>query len=106
MTVRTYGVQGPFCGVCLAALLDQLRALDEVREVAADLGVGGATSVVVTSGAGVRVERVREAVERAGFVLVYDYQLAPPHRGSEHLLAARASTHAREDETRKEGVRR
>lgn len=106
MTVRTYGVHGPVCGVCLAALLDRLRAVDKVREVAADLVVGGATSVAVTSASAVRLEQVREAVERAGFVLAPTDRLAAPRRGSEHLLAARASAQARDDETRKEGVRR
>lgn len=106
MAVRTYGVHGPVCGVCLAALLDQLRVLDEVREVAADLVDGSAASLVVTSDSGVPVAQVRAAVERARFMLASSDQLKPPHRGSGHLLAARASAHARVNETREEGVRR
>lgn len=106
MTVRTYGVNGPVCGACLAALLDQLRALDDVREVAADLVVDGVTSVEVTSGSGVRVEHVRAAVERAGFVLASADRLTARHPGSDHPLAARAFARAGDDKKRKEGVRR
>lgn len=106
MVVTQIAVAGLTCGVCLAALLEQLHAVVGVREAAADLAVGGATSVVVTSGSGVRVELLREAVERAGFVLTSADRLATPHRGSGHLLAARASARAGNDKVGKEGARR
>ncbi len=106
MVVTGFAVAGLTCGVCLAALLERLRAVDDVREAAADLVVGGATSVVVTSGSAVRVESMRRAVEQAGFVLTSSDQFSAPRHGSGHLLAARAYSRAGDNESRKEGVRR
>lgn len=94
MVVRHFAVIGLTCGMCLAALLEELHQVEGVQEAAADLAVGGATSVVVTTRSGVLQEQLHEAVERAGFKFASTDRLAPPHRGSEHLLAAEAFVRA------------
>ena len=107
MTTTTFAVEGLTCGSCLAAVLEQLRALGGVTGAAVDLVVGGRSPVVVTSGAVISAEQVNGAVERAGFVLAAPDQqaLSSPHDAPVHLLAAQL-TRLGNDEIPSGGVRR
>lgn len=105
MVTTGFSVEGPACGACLAELLEQLRAVDGVTGVAADLAIGSSTLVAVTGGGAADEPAIRRAVERARFRLASADRLVPPHRGSDHLLAAQALARADETELRKEGVR-
>lgn len=69
MRGRTFTVMGPFCGTCLAELLEQVRVLRGVSDAAAALDVDGTAVMVLGGRAGVHADHVRVAVERAGFAL-------------------------------------
>lgn len=90
MVTSAFAVEGLTCGSCLAEVLEHVHAVPGVRGAAVDLVVGGPSPVVVTSGAPISAERIRAAVERAGFSVQVDHRHAPDHRGvREELLAAR-----------------
>ena len=63
----TFSVRGMTCGHCVAAVTEELSALDGVTDVAVDLP-GGA--VTVASTAPLDREAVRAAVDEAGYELV------------------------------------
>ena len=69
MTTASYAVTGMTCGYCMAEVMEHVRALVGVTGVAVDLVQDGPSPVVVTSGAVLRIARVREAVGEAGFDL-------------------------------------
>lgn len=64
-----YGVSGMTCGHCVAAVTEELSKIAGVRRVDIDLVPGGESAVVVTSGAPLAEDAVREAVDEAGYVL-------------------------------------
>jgi copper chaperone CopZ len=63
----TYTVAGMTCEHCVGAVSGELSALDGVEAVRVDLGTG---AVTVTSGAPLERDRVRAAVDEAGYELV------------------------------------
>lgn len=63
---QTYAITGMTCEHCVKAVTEELSALPAVREVRVDLAAGTAT---VTSVEPLAVERVREAVDEAGYEL-------------------------------------
>lgn len=69
-TTTTYVVSGMTCGHCVAAVTEELSALDGVRAVVIDLVEGGDSSVQVTSDAPLDLAGVRSAVDEAGYALV------------------------------------
>jgi copper chaperone len=69
MTTTTYTVTGMTCGHCVAAVEEEIGKLDGVKDVDVDLVEGGASAVRVTSEAPLDSERVREAVDEAGYEL-------------------------------------
>lgn len=71
MNETTYTVTGMTCGHCVAAVTDELGKLPGVTAVRVDLHPGTASDVNVTSEAPLDLDRVREAVDEAG------YELAP-----------------------------
>ena len=73
MTTASYAVTGMTCGYCMAEVMEHIRALVGVTGVAVDLVQDGPSPVVVTSGAVVRIARVREAVGEAGFDLTGEW---------------------------------
>jgi len=73
MTTASYAVTGMTCGYCMAEVMEHIRALVGVTGVAVDLVQDGPSPVVVTSGAAVRIARVREAVGEAGFDLTGEW---------------------------------
>jgi copper chaperone CopZ len=64
-----YTVAGMTCGHCVAAVTEEISKIDGVEQVAVDLVAGGESTVNVTSGAPLREDTVREAVDEAGYAL-------------------------------------
>lgn len=99
MTVSTFAVNGPVCGVCLGELLEEVRSVKGISRAAAGLGAGDTALLVLEGVEHLGASQLRAAVERAGFVL------APAHRArtsSRHwapLLAAMSTGGIHNDET-------
>ncbi len=72
MTTTTLKVLGMTCGHCVAAVTDELSALDGVTDVTVDLVSGGASTVTVISETGLDDAAVRGAVDEAGYELADD----------------------------------
>jgi copper chaperone CopZ len=66
----TYNVTGMTCEHCVAAVTEELGALEGVTAVDVDLVAGGTSTVTVTSAAPLDPTLVAEAVDEAGYVLV------------------------------------
>lgn len=64
--VNTYTVTGMTCAHCAQAVSGELTALPGVADVRVDLGTG---TVTVTSAAPLAADRVRAAVDEAGYEL-------------------------------------
>lgn len=69
MRARAFTVTGPFCGTCLAELLERVRVIRGVSGVAAGLPGDGTAVMVLNGPSPVDEEQVRSAVEQAGFSL-------------------------------------
>ncbi|MFC7547364.1 heavy-metal-associated domain-containing protein [Plantactinospora sp. GCM10030261] len=66
-TTATYQVQGMTCEHCVNAVRTEIGALAGVQDVRVDLAAG---TVTVDSDSPLPAERVREAVDEAGYELV------------------------------------
>lgn len=64
-----FQVEGMTCSHCVRSVTEEVAAIDGVSGVEVDLHVGGVSTVTVSSTAPVDAERVREAVEEAGYSL-------------------------------------
>ncbi|MCT1478750.1 MULTISPECIES: heavy-metal-associated domain-containing protein [unclassified Microbacterium] len=62
-------VEGMTCSHCVRSVTEEVSAIDGVSGVEVDLHPGGVSTVTVSSTAPVDAERVREAVEEAGYSL-------------------------------------
>ncbi|KXZ60038.1 Copper chaperone CopZ [Microbacterium laevaniformans] len=62
-------VEGMTCSHCVRSVTEEVSAIDGVSDVAVDLHAGGVSTVTVSSAAPVDAERVRAAVEEAGYSL-------------------------------------
>lgn len=60
-------VEGMTCSHCVRSVTEEVSAIDGVSGVEVDLHAGGVSTVTVSSTAPVDAERVREAVEEAGY---------------------------------------
>jgi copper chaperone CopZ len=69
MTTQTYPVTGMTCQHCVAAVTEELTAIDGVSSVSIDLVPDGASTVAVTSESALEIEQVRAAVDEAGYEL-------------------------------------
>jgi copper chaperone len=69
MTTDTYRVTGMTCEHCVAAVTEELTALDGVTAVDVDLVAGGTSTVTVSSDAPLATATVAEAVDEAGYAL-------------------------------------
>jgi copper chaperone len=69
MTTETYRVTGMTCDHCVAAVTDELTALDAVTSVTVDLTAGGTSDVTVESTAPLDRQDVVRAVDEAGYVV-------------------------------------
>ncbi len=76
MSTAGYLVEGLTCGKCMAEVLEKVRSLAGVTNVAMDLNTRGQSPLLVMSGTTLGAPVVREAVESAGFGLL-------PPRGAE-----------------------
>ena len=65
----TYRVTGMTCEHCVAAVTEELSALDGVTAVAVDLVAGGTSTVTVESAAPLDPAAVAEAIDEAGYAL-------------------------------------
>jgi copper chaperone len=65
----TYRVNGMTCEHCVAAVTEELSALDGVTAVDIDLVAGGTSTVTVTSTTPLDTQLVAEAVDEAGYEL-------------------------------------
>jgi copper chaperone len=66
----TYGVAGMTCGHCVAAVTEELSALDGVTSVDVELAAGGTSVVHVVSTSDLDRSAVAHAVDEAGYELV------------------------------------
>ncbi|HCM50871.1 MAG: copper chaperone [Actinobacteria bacterium] len=62
-------VEGMTCAHCVRSVTEEVSAIDGVSDVAVDLHAGGVSTVTVSSATPVDAERVRAAVEEAGYSL-------------------------------------
>lgn len=67
MATAMYAVEGMMCESCMAAVLENVSSLSGVTVVAMDLVAGGRSPLIVTSGAKLGPDAVRDAVEHVGF---------------------------------------
>ncbi len=72
MTTTTVHVTGMTCGHCVAAVTEELTALDGVQEVHVELVADGASTVTVTSDAPLTDDALRAAIDEAGYELTDD----------------------------------
>jgi len=86
MSTAIYAVGGLKCELGMATLIENVRSLSGVTDVAMDLITGGQSPLMIMSGNKLGADAVRAAVENAGFGLV-------PPRGPEVVgRGDRAST--------------
>ena len=65
---RTYTVSGMTCAHCVRSVTEEIGEIDGVTDVAVDLPTG---AVAVTSDGPLDEDRVRAAVEEAGYALAH-----------------------------------
>lgn len=65
-TQRTYTVKGMTCDHCRASVTEEVEQIPGLTRVDVDLGAG----LLTVSGNGFSDERVREAVDEAGYEIV------------------------------------
>ena len=69
MTTQTYPVVGMTCAHCVAAVTEELTALEGVTAVSVDLVEGGTSTVTVDSSQPLDPALVAEAVDEAGYAV-------------------------------------
>jgi copper chaperone CopZ len=69
MTTASFAVSGMTCGHCVHAVTEEVSKLPGVSGVDIALVAGGVSTVTVTSRAALDTERVRDAVDEAGYEL-------------------------------------
>lgn len=69
MTTETYRVTGMTCEHCVAAVTEELTAIDGVGAVTIELVAGGTSAVTIESGAPLDPTTVAAAVDEAGYAL-------------------------------------
>jgi copper chaperone CopZ len=69
MITNTYRVTGMTCEHCVAAVTEELTAIDGVTGVSVDLVAGGTSAVTVDSSAPLDVAAVAGAIDEAGYAL-------------------------------------
>lgn len=70
MTLTDITVHGMTCGHCVAAVTEELKTIDGVRDVQIELHEGGDSPVHITSEADLDPEAINAAVAEAGYDLV------------------------------------
>lgn len=70
MTQTDITVHGMTCGHCVAAVTEELKTIDGVREVQIDLHEGGDSPVHITSDGVLDPQAIDAAVDEAGYDVV------------------------------------
>jgi copper chaperone CopZ len=70
MATTTYTVRGMTCGHCVNAVTEELLTIMGVTDVAIELVEGGDSTVSVTSTDPLDIDRVKAAVDEAGYEVV------------------------------------
>ena len=70
MTTSTYRLTGLTCAHCVAAVTEEVSAIDGVSAVTIDLVAGGTSTATVESAAPLDPATVAAAVDEAGYTLV------------------------------------
>lgn len=65
-TVREHGVTGLTCGHCVTAVVEEVEAIDGVREARVDLAVGGTSRLTVAAERPIDREALVAAIAEAG----------------------------------------
>ncbi len=63
-------VGGMTCSHCVASVTEELTSLDGVESVNVELNAGGTSKVTVASAGRLDIQKVREAVDEAGYSLI------------------------------------
>jgi copper chaperone len=71
-TITKVSIDGMTCGHCIAAVTEELTAIEGVQEVAIELNKGGISTATVQSTGQLDPEQVGEAVAGAGYLVVAD----------------------------------
>jgi copper chaperone len=71
-TITKVSIDGMTCGHCIAAVTEELSAIEGVQEVAVELNKGGISTATVQSTGQLDPEQVGEAVAEAGYLVVAD----------------------------------
>jgi copper chaperone len=69
-TTTTVSISGMTCGHCVAAVTEELEALDGVQDIEVDLNKGGISTATITSDAKLDPAQIGEAVAEAGYLVV------------------------------------
>lgn len=70
MTQTDIAVHGMTCGHCVAAVTEELKTIDGVREVHIDLHEGGDSPVHISSEKDLDPQAIADAVDEAGYEIV------------------------------------
>ncbi|MDQ6753491.1 MAG: heavy-metal-associated domain-containing protein [Actinomycetota bacterium] len=66
----TISISGMTCGHCVSSVMEELKSLKGVEDVAVDLNAGGVSTATVTSHLTIAPEEISEAVAEAGYLVV------------------------------------
>ncbi|EMY33312.1 heavy metal transport/detoxification protein [Arthrobacter crystallopoietes BAB-32] len=69
-TITKVSIDGMTCGHCVAAVTEELSAIDGVQDVAVELNKGGISTATVQSEGELDPEQIGEAVAEAGYLVV------------------------------------
>jgi copper chaperone len=69
-TTTTVSISGMTCGHCVAAVTEELEALDGVQDIEVDLNKGGVSTATITSDSKLDPAQIGEAVAEAGYLVV------------------------------------
>lgn len=69
-TTTTVSISGMTCGHCVAAVTEELEALDGVQDIEVDLNKGGISTATITSDVKLDPAQIGEAVAEAGYLVV------------------------------------
>jgi copper chaperone len=71
-TITKVSIDGMTCGHCVAAVTEELTAIEGVQDVAIELNKGGISTATVQSTGRLDPEQIGEAVAEAGYLVVAD----------------------------------
>lgn len=66
----TISIDGMTCGHCVAAVTEEISAIDGVSKVDVDLNAGGISTATIASAGPISEATISEAVAEAGYTVV------------------------------------